>query len=89
MPVKVFKNQKVLFTSEDNLSYKDKEIRVIGPDGEQLGIMSSSEALNMAVSKNLDLVKIAPKAVPPVCKIMNYGKYRFELAKRARIDALF
>ena len=65
-----------------NEEIKDKEIRVIGPDGEQLGIMSSSEALNMAISKNLDLVKIAPKAVPPVCKIMNYGKYRFELAKR-------
>ena len=65
-----------------NEEIKDKEIRVIGPDGEQLGIMSSTEALNMAISKNLDLVKIAPKAVPPVCKIMNYGKYRFELAKK-------
>ena len=67
-----------------NEEIKDKEIRVIGPDGEQLGIMSSSEALNMAVSKNLDLVKIAPKAVPPVCKIMNYGKFLFEQNKRAK-----
>ena len=65
-----------------NEEIKDKEIRVIGPDGEQLGIMSSAEALNIAISKNLDLVKIAPRAVPPVCKVMNYGKYRFELAKK-------
>ncbi len=65
-----------------NEEIRDKEVRVIGPEGEQLGIMSSTEALNIAISKNLDLVKIAPRAVPPVCKVMNYGKYRFELAKR-------
>ncbi len=65
-----------------NEEIRDKEVRVIGSQGEQLGIMSSADALKMAISQNLDLVKIAPRAVPPVCKIMNYGKYRFELAKR-------
>ncbi len=65
-----------------NEQIKDKEVRVIGPEGEQLGIMSSKDALQQAIQKNLDLVKIAPQAVPPVCKIMDYGKYRFDLAKR-------
>ena len=65
-----------------NEQIKDREVRVIGPDGEQLGVMSSRDALLEAAAKNLDLVKIAPQAVPPVCKIMDYGKYRFELTKR-------
>ena len=60
----------------------DKEVRVIGNDGAQLGIMSAREAQKLANEQDLDLVKIAPQAVPPVCKIMNYGKYRFEQAKR-------
>lgn len=60
----------------------DKEIRVIGNDGSQLGIMSAREAQKLANEQELDLVKIAPQAVPPVCKIMNYGKYRFEQAKK-------
>lgn len=59
-------------------------MRVIGSDGSQLGIMSSKEALDIAAEKNLDLVKIAPQATPPVCKIMDYGKYRFEQAKRIK-----
>ena len=67
-----------------NEEIRDKEVRVIDSDGSQLGIMSSKDALNMAVSKNLDLVKIAPQATPPVCKIMDYGKYRFELAKKEK-----
>ncbi len=67
-----------------NEEIRDKEIRVIGSDGEQLGIMPSSKALDMAAEKNLDLVKIAPQAQPPVCKIMDYGKYRFEQAKREK-----
>lgn len=67
-----------------NEEIRDKEIRVIGSDGSQLGIMSSAKALEMAAAKNLDLVKIAPQAVPPVCKIMDYGKYRFEQAKREK-----
>ncbi len=59
-----------------NEQIKDKEVRLIGPDGEQLGIVSSREALKRAEEAELDLVKIAPKAKPPVCKIIDYGKYR-------------
>ena len=60
----------------------DKEIRLIGSDGEQLGIMSSAEALKIAEEQDVDLVKISPQATPPVCKLMDYGKYRFEQGKR-------
>ena len=60
----------------------DKEVRVIGNDGSQLGIMSAKEAQKLANEQDLDLVKIAPLATPPVCQIINYGKYRFEQAKR-------
>ena len=67
-----------------NEEIRDKELRIIGEDGAQLGIMSSSQALDIAAEKNLDLVKIAPQATPPVCKIMDYGKYRFEQAKREK-----
>ena len=67
-----------------NEEIRDKELRVIGSDGQQLGIMSARDALNLAEQKNLDLVKIAPQANPPVCKIMDYGKYRFEQAKREK-----
>ena len=67
-----------------NEEIRDKEIRLIGPDGEQLGIMSSKEALKIAAEKDLDLVKIAPQAQPPVCRIMDYGKYRFEQTKREK-----
>ena len=65
-----------------NEEIRDKEIRVISDDGEQLGIMSASQALKIAESKNLDLVKIAPTAKPPVCKIMDYGKFRFDQMKK-------
>ena len=67
-----------------NEEIRDKEVRVISADGEQLGIMSAKEALKKAEEKNLDLVKIAPQAQPPVCKIMDYGKYRFEQTKTAK-----
>ncbi len=67
-----------------NEEIRDKEVRLIGPDGEQLGIVSNSQAQAMADEKNLDLVKIAPQAKPPVCKIMDYGKHKFELAKREK-----
>ena len=63
-----------------NEQIRDKEIRLIGESGEQLGIMSSREALKLAEEAGLDLVKIAPTAKPPVCKIVDYGKYRYELA---------
>ena len=67
-----------------NEEIRDKELRVIGPNGDQLGIMSAADAQHIADEKNLDLVKIAPQATPPVCKIMDYGKYRFEQAKREK-----
>ena len=67
-----------------NDDIRDKEVRVIGEDGAQLGIMSSEEALQIAEEKDLDLVKIAPGSNPPVCKIMDYGKYRFEQSKREK-----
>jgi len=62
----------------------DKEIRLIGDQGEQLGIMSSQEALKIAAERDMDLVKIAPGSNPPVCKIMDYGKFRFEQAKKEK-----
>ena len=62
----------------------DKEVRLIGSNGDQLGIFPIKEALDRAVKSNLDLVKIAPNAKPPVCKIMDYGKFRFEQAKREK-----
>lgn len=65
-----------------NEEIRDREVRVIDADGSQLGILSSREALRLAEEKNLDLVKIAPQAKPPVCRIMDYGKFRFEQAKK-------
>ena len=67
-----------------NEEIRDKEVRVIGSDGAQLGIMSSSKALSLAEQAGVDLVKIAPQAQPPVWKIMDYGKYRFEQSKREK-----
>lgn len=62
----------------------DREVRVIGEDGGQLGVMGIKEALGVAEAANLDLVNISPKANPPVCKIMDYGKYRFEQSKKQK-----
>lgn len=67
-----------------NEEIRDEQVRVIDSDGNQLGIISSKEALEIAISKELDLVKIAPTANPPVCKIMDYGKYCFEQTKREK-----
>ncbi len=67
-----------------NEEIRDKEVRVISADGEQLGVMSPKDALILAERANLDLVKIAPNAAPPVCKIMDYGKFKFEQAKREK-----
>ena len=67
-----------------NYDIRDEELRVIDSDGSQLGMMSSKKAFEIAAKKNLDLVKISPKSIPPVCKIMDYGKYRFEQAKREK-----
>ena len=67
-----------------NEQIRDKEVRLIGSDGEQLGIMSAKEAMFKAQEAGLDLVKIAPQAKPPVCKIIDYGKYRYELARKEK-----
>ncbi|MCL2082014.1 MAG: translation initiation factor IF-3 [Oscillospiraceae bacterium] len=67
-----------------NEEIRDKEVRLIGDDGAQLGIVKSSDALRAAFEKDLDLVKIAPQAAPPVCRIMDYGKFRFEQSKREK-----
>ena len=67
-----------------NEDIRDREVRVVTDGGEQLGIMSAKEALRKAEERNLDLVKISPNAKPPVCKIMDYGKYRFEQSKREK-----
>ena len=67
-----------------NAEIRDREVRLIGENGEQLGIVSAHEALKIAEESELDLVKISPNATPPVCKIMNYGKYLFELNKKAK-----
>lgn len=67
-----------------NEEITDKKVRLISNDGEQLGIVSAAQAQKLAAEKNLDLVKIAPQAKPPVCKIMDYGKYRFEQSKREK-----
>jgi translation initiation factor IF-3 len=67
-----------------NEEIKDKEIRVIDMDGSQLGIMPTKDALKMALQKELDLVNIAPQANPPVCRVMDYGKYIFELHKKEK-----
>lgn len=67
-----------------NEQIRDKEVRLIGGDGEQLGIMPAKEAMKLAREADLDLVKIAPTAKPPVCKIIDYGKYRYELARKEK-----
>jgi len=69
---------------EINEAITDSEVRLIGENGDQLGIMSAEEANKIATEQGLDLVKISPNANPPVCRIMDYGKYRFEQAKRAK-----
>ncbi len=76
----------MLFISElmINEQIRDKEVRLVGEDGEQLGIMSAKEAYQKALDADLDLVKIAPKAEPPVCKIVDYGKYKYELARKEK-----
>lgn len=67
-----------------NSQIRDKEVRLVGENGEQLGIMSSKEALQKAEEAGLDLMKIAPKAKPPVCKIVDYGKFKYEQARKEK-----
>ena len=67
-----------------NEQIRDREVRLIGPDGEQIGVVSAREAQKIADEAGLDLVKIAPNAKPPVCKVIDYGKYRYELARKEK-----
>ena len=67
-----------------NEQIRDREVRLVNADGEQLGVMSAKEAMKLAKEANLDLVKIAPQAKPPVCKIIDYGKYKYELARKEK-----
>ncbi|MGM9642276.1 MAG: translation initiation factor IF-3, partial [Eubacteriales bacterium] len=67
-----------------NESIKAKEVRVIGPDGDQIGVMSADNALRTAYDKGLDLILISPNAQPPVCRIADYGRYRYEQEKREK-----
>ena len=67
-----------------NEQIRDKEIRLIGADGEQLGIMSAKDAMKLAREADVDLVKIAPSATPPVCKLIDYGKYKYELIRKEK-----
>ncbi|MCI2105373.1 MAG: translation initiation factor IF-3 [Intestinimonas sp.] len=71
-------------THQINDEIRDREVRLISNTGEQLGIMSARNAMEKAEEANLDLVKISPAANPPVCKLMDYGKYKFEQAKREK-----
>jgi translation initiation factor IF-3 len=67
-----------------NEEIRAREVRVVGPDGEQIGIKPLREALQIAADMNLDLVNVAPAAKPPVCRIMDYGKYRYEMQKKEK-----
>ena len=67
-----------------NEEIRAREVRVVADEGEQLGIMSGRDALNLALERHMDLVEIAPNAKPPVCRIMDYGKYRYEQQKREK-----
>jgi len=78
------RNAKGQKKTEINEMIRDRELRVIGDDGEQLGIMSSKDALELAIEKKLDLVKIAPTSKPPVCKIMDFGKHKYEMQKKEK-----
>ena len=80
----VFMEGKIISELFINEQIRDKEVRVIGTDGEQIGIMSAKEALKLAEEAGVDLVKIAPTAKPPVCKIVDYGKYKYELTRKEK-----
>lgn len=85
---KLYMKEEGLTISKDELQIneqiRDAEVRLVSEDGSQLGVMDAKSAQAMANEKGMDLVKIAPQAKPPVCKIMDYGKYKFELGKREK-----
>ena len=74
----------IIRENQINEEIREKEVRVIDSDGTQLGILPIEEALQLSIDRKLDLVKVAPQAKPPVCKIMDYGKYRYELQKKEK-----
>ena len=74
----------IIKKTEINEDIRDREMRLIDADGQQLGIVSRKEALDLAIERKMDLVKIAPNAKPPVCKIMDYGKFKYEQAKKEK-----
>ncbi len=74
----------IISSQKINEQIREREIRLIGSHGEQLGIMSSAEAMKIAEDEELDLVMVAPGAKPPVCKIIDYGKFRYELARKEK-----
>ena len=82
------KNKKRYNNNRDYIRKNDKirarEIRVVGPEGEMLGVMPPEEALKIAKSHHLDLVEVASSAVPPVCRILEFGKYKYELSKQKK-----
>ena len=82
----IFSEVKVIKDLQTNEQIRDREVRLIGSDGAQLGIMSARQAQQIADDAHLDLVKISPNSVPPVCKVMDYGKYRYEQNKREKED---
>ena len=83
MEIKIlYRRYNTIKQQEMNEEIRDKEVRLLGPEGEQLGIVSIEEARDIAEKANMDLVKIAPGAKPPVCRVMDFGKHKYELAKR-------
>ena len=80
----IFSEVKVIKDLQTNEQIRDREVRLIGSDGAQLGIMSARQAQQIADDAHLDLVKISPNSVPPVCKVMDYGKYRYQQQKREK-----
>ena len=83
-PLFVYCRRCIISSQKINEQIREREIRLIGSHGEQLGIMSSAEAMKIAEEEELDLVMVAPGAKPPVCKIIDYGKYRYELARKEK-----
>ena len=79
---KSFRRKRTIKELQINELIKDAQVRLVGVDGEQLGLVSAKEANKIAEQQGLDLVKISPTAIPPVCKLMNYGKYKYELSKK-------
>lgn len=81
---KYFRRCRIIKELQINEEIKDKEVRLIDEDGKQLGIVPIKKALEISEAKKLDLVKVAPTANPPVCRIMDYGKYKYEIAKKEK-----